>query len=380
MHRLYIDKYEHGADKPSVSYSCYAKVFNSKFNLGFGQPHTDTCPTCEKLKNELASSDVSRVAAIKKEQREHLHTAEKFYNSLRSNTTLAKQHASVLTLTFDFQQNLPLPHLPVGDMFYMQQLWMYVFGLHSCSDNQVKMYCWPETLAKRGSDEVVSCLHHSLSRVPEDVTTLYLFSDGCSGQNKNSNVLHYLYTLVYEGKFSKITHVFPVTGHSFLPNDRDFGRTEMKKRKHERIYTCEQWMEVIRKARIRKPFEVVACDTTMFLDWSAHFSPFFKKTVKDHSKRPLRIQKARVLEYSSAHPWIKYVPEGEWYKFSILKRNATPCLPDPAGARKYTAAVALKDKKIIDLKKIVDKYIPLEYKAYYAPFLTTTQDSESSSD
>ena len=64
----------------------------------------------------------------------------------------------------------------------------------------------------------------------------------------------------------------------------------------------------------------------------------------------------------------------------ILKRNATPCLPDPAGARKYTAAVALKDKKIIDLKKIVDKYIPLEYKAYYAPFLTTTQDSESSSD
>ena len=113
-----------------------------------------------------------------------------------------------------------------------------------------------------------------------------------------------------------------LSGGSFLPNDRDFGRTEMKKRKHERIYTCEQWMEVIRKAHIRKPFEVVACDTTMFLDWSAHFSPFFKKTVKDHSKRPLRIQQARVLEYCSAHPtevWIKYVPEGEWYKFSILK-------------------------------------------------------------
>ena len=78
----------------SMALTSYAKVFNSKFNLGFGQPHTDTCPTCEKLKNELASSDVSRVAAIKKEQREHLHTAEQFYNSLRSNTTLAKQHAN----------------------------------------------------------------------------------------------------------------------------------------------------------------------------------------------------------------------------------------------------------------------------------------------
>ena len=256
---------------------------------------------------------------------------------------------------------------------------MYIFGIHSCSDNQVKMYCWPETLAKRGSDEVVSCLHHSLCIVPEGVTTLFLFSDGCPGQNKNSNVMHYLYTLVHTGKFSKITHVFPVREHSFLPNDRDFGRTEMKKRKQERIYTCEQWMEVIRKARIRKPFEVVACNNTMFLDWSAHLSQFFKKVVKDNTKRPLHISRARVIEYSNAHPtevWIRYVPEGEWYKFSIVKRNATPHLPEPANAKKYTAAVPLKDKKIKDLRKIVDKYVPLHYKGYYATFL----DSESSSD
>ena len=69
------------------------------------------------------------------------------------------------------------------------------------------MYCWPETLAKRGSDEVVSCLHHFLSRVPASVTTLFLYSDGCPGQNKNSNVLHYLYSLVSTGKFVKITHI-----------------------------------------------------------------------------------------------------------------------------------------------------------------------------
>jgi hypothetical protein len=85
--------------------------------------------------------------------------------------------------------------------------------------------------------------------------------------------------------------------------------------KKERIYTCEQWMEVIRKARIRKPFEVVACNNTMFLDWSAHFSQFFKRVLKDNTKRPLHIQRARVIEYSNAHPTevsIRYVPEGEW--------------------------------------------------------------------
>ena len=284
MHRLFLDKYECGTQKPSVSYSCYAKVFNSKFNLGFGQPQTDSCPTCEKLKNELILSAESSQETIEKEQKDHLNSAGQFYNSLRLNTRLAKQDNAVLTLTFDFQQNFPLLHIPVSDIFYMQQLWMYAFGIHSCSDNHVKMYFWPESLAKRGSDEVISCLHNFLSTVPEGVTTLFLYSDGCPGQNKNSNVMHYLYTLVCSGKFLKITHTFPVRGHSFLPNDRDFGRTAMRKRKCERIYTCEQWMEVIRKARTRKPFEVVPCDNTTFLDWSRHFSQFFMKIVKDPQK------------------------------------------------------------------------------------------------
>ena len=209
MHRLYIAKYEHGAERPTVSYSYYAKVFNTKFNLGFAQPKTDTCSTCEKLKNELVSSNESNQSMVRKAQKEHLQSAELFYKSLHLTTCVAKQDDSVLTLTFDFQQNLPLPHIPVGEIFYMQQLWMYVFGIHNCSNNHAKMYCWPECLAKRGSDDVVSCLHHFLSGVPEGVTSLFLFSDGCSGQNKNSNVMHYLYTLVATGKYSKNHTYFP---------------------------------------------------------------------------------------------------------------------------------------------------------------------------
>ena len=44
-------------------------------------------------------------------------------------THLAKLNA---TVTFDFQQNLPLPHIFVGDVFYVRQLWLYVFGVHEC--------------------------------------------------------------------------------------------------------------------------------------------------------------------------------------------------------------------------------------------------------
>ena len=109
MHRLYLNEYEHGTDKPSVSYSFCAEVFNSMFNLGFGQPHADTCATCKKLKNKLALPHVSSIEAIMKKQKEHLCTAGQFYNGLHLKTSLAKEDSSVLMLTFDFQQNYHFP-------------------------------------------------------------------------------------------------------------------------------------------------------------------------------------------------------------------------------------------------------------------------------
>ena len=118
MHRSYVDKYEQGAEKPSVSYSYYAKVFNSEFNLGFGQPKTDTCPNCEKLKNELVLCDDIGQSVVKKAKKDHLNSAEQFYSSLRLNTSVAKQDNAVLTLTFHFQQNFPLPHIQVSDVLY----------------------------------------------------------------------------------------------------------------------------------------------------------------------------------------------------------------------------------------------------------------------
>ena len=82
-------------------------------------------------------------------------------------THLAKLNAHIATVTFDFQQNLPLPHISVGDVFYMRQLWLYVFGVHECGSNRAVMYSWPEFIAGKGGNEVVSCLDNCL---PEEVT------------------------------------------------------------------------------------------------------------------------------------------------------------------------------------------------------------------
>lgn len=171
---------------------------------------------------------------------EHLCSAEKFYSDLHLDTECRKT-THIRTISFHFQQNLPLPQLPVGDLFYMQQLWVYVFGIHSCGDNNAIMYCWPETLAKWGSNEVVSCLNDFVGKLPQNVISLHLYSDGCSGQTKNSTVMCYLFTVVALGRFQQIQHSFPVTGHSYLPIDRDFGRTELNKQKNEFTLMPSGW-------------------------------------------------------------------------------------------------------------------------------------------
>lgn len=152
MHHMYVDKHEGGADKPLVKYHYYLKVFNDESNLSFGYPKSDTCGTCEQFMTELSSlnHDPSKKWIAERRRDEYLRSAEKFYSNIRLDMEMAKKNARICTMNFDFQQNLPLPHLPVGNLFYMQQLWVHVFGIHNCGDD-VTMYCWPETVAKRGS-------------------------------------------------------------------------------------------------------------------------------------------------------------------------------------------------------------------------------------
>lgn len=58
MHELYLKQYEpeeyeklqrNEAISPLVKYDYYRSYFNTKFNLAFGNPRTDTCTTCDEL-------------------------------------------------------------------------------------------------------------------------------------------------------------------------------------------------------------------------------------------------------------------------------------------------------------------------------------------
>lgn len=67
---------------------------------------------------------------------------------------------SVDVFHFDFQQNMPTLKLPVGEQFYQRLLWTYLFGIYSASNDLMAAYMWHELIAKRGANDVISCLAH----------------------------------------------------------------------------------------------------------------------------------------------------------------------------------------------------------------------------
>lgn len=140
---------------------------------------------------------------------------------------------SVITytvLTFDLQKTLPTPLLSTGICFYKRQLWTYNFGIHCMKNDVGYMYVWNESVASCGPEQVSSAL---LSHIERSVSTpkLACFSDCCGGQNRNIKIALLWNYVVQSDKFAvtEIDHKFLVTGHTFLPNDQDFGLVEKNK-------------------------------------------------------------------------------------------------------------------------------------------------------
>nr|CAH7751893.1 unnamed protein product [Callosobruchus chinensis] len=226
MHKIFLNEI-----RINVSYLIYYNVFKNEFNISFGVPRTDTCAKCDELTLKIESAeDASAKNRLMVEKDLHLRKAEKF-TQLKRHYKAEARAGRCMAISFDFQQNLPLPHIRTSDVFFKSQLWYYVFGIHDLAHDSACMYVYTEDVAKKGSNDVTSMLLHYLKNKDIVHDHLIIFSDGCSGQNKNHVMVYFQYMLVHVLKlFKKITHIFPMRGHSFLPNDQDFALIEKKKK------------------------------------------------------------------------------------------------------------------------------------------------------
>lgn len=365
MFNMFLTKYPELTGK--VKYPFYWKNFKENYNFSFGRPQVDVCCKCEelsqKLKNPTLNENAKRHAAA--EKLIHVRRAKKFYKKMDSVRKLCREKNDVAALSFDYMQNLPLPHIPVQEIFYYRQLWLNEFCIHNLKDDTANFYSYHEGLGHKGPNEVCTFLWMYIqNQIPSEVKTLYLFSDGCVGQNKNHTVVRFLMSLTAMGRFDEIYHFFPQRGHSFLPCDRDFGCVKRKLKKYDRIYVPSEYESVIFKASLEGKYKIVTIKSSDILNFVGWWQKFYKKTclsvnsqgknVPKEQKVTFQVSTYSQFAYKSAKPG--YVQVREFidglviHDFYLRKGACARALPTHNAYAE--GKVPINEKKITDIKKV----------------------------
>ena len=299
----------------------------------------------------------------------HLHQAQAAMDAFKADKAAASHPDSPTVLTMDLQQTLPTPHIPTSEVFYLRQLWTYNFAVHLCDDHSAAMCVWPEHRASRGADEIASCLLKALPTLVKNKRKIIVWSDSCSGQNKNFRMMCFWNYIVQIGMFDDVKHKFFVPGHSMMDSDRDFGLIERRKKQIQYVYTHEGWMDVIKSARVRRPFVVIEMLASDFKDFS-NLESMCKRPKKLSDGSPIQIRKITTINVQRHLPGILYfkynynAAVGTFTSVDIKKKNTSAIIV----SNKYPMGRAIKSAKKADLQKLL-KYIPPIHHQYFTQIL-----------
>lgn len=354
-----------------VKESYYRKVFCNDFNIGFKLPKTDTCKTCDFLNIQIKNAEVTSESAdnFKTQLELHHRKAEALQKSLKDEIKNAKQTQDTLVMSFDLQQALPVPNLTVGPAFYLRKAWTYNLGIHDCIEDIGYMYMWPENVAKRGSDEIASILYKHFKENPNGYRKLVVYSDNCTGQNKNWSIVCLWQQLVKEKFFESIEHRFLVVGHTHLPSDRDFAIIEKYKRNYlNQVYTPDDWYQAVLKSKRKSPFKVIVLQQKDILSFKDLQLQITKKSQTDN-KEKLNFSSICAFKFVQESPNIMFLKHSwnqEFKSANIGKRGLRTSISATLSdlKLKYDAPVPLNPKKISNLVALL-RYIPPIYQNYY---------------
>lgn len=347
--------YEEQSDAEHKVRHCYfRRIFNRCFNLGFGNPRTDTCSRCteliEKMKTAQSSAEKNKWMT---EKRVHVLKAKYFYRLLK------ERKENIITISFDCQKNQVLPKVSDGMAYYSRQLYIYNFGtVLSTPENRlnrdnVTLYVWTEDEHRKGANEIASGVYHRLNNlsINETVDTIRLIADGCGAQNKNSIMIGMCATWLLKNAprhIKMLEIVFPVPGHSFLPPDRVFGNIEKDLKKMEEIVSPEEYINVFNKYGT-----VVRLDNVM--DWKSALQNVIRPPGGWHFQfaQCKRFHLKRTNNNILVRGEVNYASDIGVYK-SILKKRKSLIDMNPRQIEKKK--VTIKREKITDVKKLLAKH------------------------
>lgn len=253
-------------------------------------------------------------------------------------------------------------------------MWFYNLSIHIITKEgeQSSFFTWTEDVANRGSNEVCSAVLTlvEFNNVIKEKDHVIFWTDSCSGQNKNFQLIFLYQYLILKGIFKVIDHKYPEVGHSYLDSDRDFGRIEKVLRKNETVYLPDDYRQIISKAS----------KNNHVTDMTNHFHDFDQLA----SKMNLTNRKTNTLKekamFRDSVKWIRVDEFGSYLykecydeytpfkKVDLLKKNGKVDGSGLSIARLRKKTGSLSEEKLSDLRN-QQAFIPEEFKFFYEKIL-----------
>ncbi|CAG9773480.1 unnamed protein product [Ceutorhynchus assimilis] len=370
MYSLYKDQAE-----SAVSRYIFRNIFNTRFNLHFHAPITDSCRKCDEFNNKLKVTEGEEKRNLEIEKELHLRKAELARSEIKKDGEKAMiEENETAAIAFDLMKTLPTPVLSTGITYYKRQLWTYCLGIHNLAKNTAIMYVWNESIASRGPQEIGSCLLHYCKNFVKE-KKLIMYSDQCGGQNRNIKMALICDFIATSTEFTvnEIDHKFLVSGHSYLPCDQDFGIVEKEKKFHKDIFLPVHWVTVIKSARKKKPFQVIEISGKDFFSTRVLENSITNRKVSENGSK---------VEWMKMQ-WLRYTSENK-HRFQFKYSNSEDVLFNSVNVSKRKAgnqvnAVQLlfpngrpiEKKKKQDLMDLLP-YIPPIYHPFYEGLKTSS--------
>ncbi|KAK3910145.1 putative ATP-dependent RNA helicase DHX34 [Frankliniella fusca] len=367
MHRMYLIGKDKG-DSSTASLRQYRDIFNSYFNLSFFKPKKDQCSDCAKW--EQSSKDAESPLAVSHKlhlaSKEHVRNL-KTQDKIASRDTSSPNNSRVLTC--DLQKVLYCPKSDLGEYFYKRKVSVFNFTVFDCTVKEGHLFVWDQTIGRRGSDEMTSFLNKFIeSLIAKGIKTIIIYSDSCSGQNKNQ----FLYTMYYMVAMKyqvNIIHRYLEKGHTQNECDSVHARIE-KKIKKEEIFVPSQYYGAMKTAKVKKPaYQVYEMQSSDIYS--------FRELAKFMKWSSIPVTKVREMNIGPVPGVVKY--RLQWdeplVEVNILcKKVGRPVnwetVKPPLA---YSCPFQLKPKLKADLKWFMKKdFIPERFKTLYTKWIETT--------
>lgn len=229
-------------------------VNETKFNLSFKLPGTDTCDTCNafiaQLKNDKSDEEKEKISD---DYNIHLQEAQWRYNMKHSDTAFAKANCNHKVVIADLQKCLPILHLMNCVSFYKRKLSTIDFTMYDSSDGSAACIMWDESKAARKGNEIASSLLKWADQIIPNstLTEIKLWTDNCYGQNKYMAIIMCLFWILNKlNQIKVINQNFLLKEHTHMEADSVHASIEKKRKKAKEltILTPWDWQQLIRQS------------------------------------------------------------------------------------------------------------------------------------